>query len=120
MKNFFGGLLFAAGAVALTVGVIAGIERLLKDSSPAPRATPEAPPQAPPPAETLVKEAERNFSIKRTKSEVGYVYWILEGYGKYKCFVLCDTWDEAVAQAKAKLAEVDGVEQTSETASTLA
>jgi len=47
--------------------------------------------------------ADRQFSIKRTKSEVGYVYWILEGFGKHKCFVLCDTWEEAMEQAKARL-----------------
>jgi hypothetical protein len=47
--------------------------------------------------------ADRQFSIKRTKSEVGYVYWILEGYGKHKCFVLCDTWEEAMEQAKTRL-----------------
>jgi hypothetical protein len=47
--------------------------------------------------------ADRQFSIKRTKSEVGYVYWILEGYGKHKCFVLCDTWEEAMEQAKSRL-----------------
>ena len=34
------------------------------------------------------------------KSEVGYIYWILEGHGKYKCFVLCDSWEEAIEQAK--------------------
>ena len=62
------------------------------------RATPPAP---------LVRSAmsrgDRQFSIKRTKSEVGYVYWILEGYGKHKCFVLCDTWEEAMEQAKSRL-----------------
>ncbi len=46
---------------------------------------------------------DRQFSIKRTKSEVGYVYWILEGFGKHKCFVLCDTWEEAMEQAKSRL-----------------
>jgi hypothetical protein len=46
---------------------------------------------------------DRQFSIKRTKSEVGYVYWILEGFGKHKCFVLCDTWEEAMEQAKTRL-----------------
>ena len=34
---------------------------------------------------------------------MGYVYWILEGFGKHKCFVLCDTWEEAMEQAKARL-----------------
>ncbi len=47
--------------------------------------------------------SDRQFSIKRTKSEVGYVYWILEGFGKHKCFVLCDSWEEAMEQAKTRL-----------------
>jgi hypothetical protein len=59
------------------------------------------------PPSSLVRSAmnrgDRQFSIKRTKSEVGYVYWILEGYGKHKCFVLCDTWEEAMEQAKTRL-----------------
>jgi hypothetical protein len=54
-------------------------------------------------AAAATNRADRQFSIKRTKSEVGYVYWILEGFGKHKCFVLCDTWEEAMEQAKARL-----------------
>jgi hypothetical protein len=50
-----------------------------------------------------MNRSDRQFSIKRTKSEVGYVYWILEGFGKHKCFVLCDTWEEAMEQAKTRL-----------------
>ncbi len=52
---------------------------------------------------STVSRSDRQFSIKRTKSEVGYVYWILEGFGKHKCFVLCDTWEEAMEQAKTRL-----------------
>ncbi len=52
---------------------------------------------------SAMERGDRQFSIKRTKSEVGYVYWILEGYGKHKCFVLCDTWEEAMEQAKHRL-----------------
>lgn len=52
---------------------------------------------------SALNRGDRQFSIKRTKSEVGYVYWILEGYGKHKCFVLCDTWEEAMEQAKTRL-----------------
>jgi hypothetical protein len=50
-----------------------------------------------------VNRADRQFSIKRAKSDAGYVYWILEGYGQHKCFVLCDTWEEAMEQAKNRL-----------------
>jgi len=126
MKSLFGGLLIAAGVAVLAVGVLAGAEVLLQNSSRRPRrrgqaeenktpAMPEAATRPEVPAEAALalapkKDAARNFSIKRTKSEVGYVYWILEGYGKYKCFILCDTWEEAVEQAKAKLAEADGAE----------
>jgi hypothetical protein len=52
---------------------------------------------------SALNRSDRQFTIKRTKSEVGYVYWILEGFGKHKCFVLCDTWEEAMEQAKARL-----------------
>jgi len=64
----------------------------------------ETPKAAPAPlVRTALNRSDRQFSIKRTKSEVGYVYWILEGYGKHKCFVLCDTWEEAMEQAKTRL-----------------
>jgi hypothetical protein len=125
MKSLFGGLLIAAGVAVLAVGVLAGVEVLLSSPSRRPRRSKqvlesEEPPPVPEtrPVEAAAaipkKGAERNFSIKRTKSEVGYVYWILEGYGKYKCFILCDSWDEAVAQAQAKMAEIDGVEAKSQ------
>ncbi len=105
MKRLVRGV-FGAGVV----GVLAGVERLLQNSVPARApevkqpATVEDVPATEEPVAAESLKTERHFSIKRTKSEVGYVYWILEGYGKYKCFVLCDSWDEAVAQAKAKLA----------------
>lgn len=62
----------------------------------------KAPPTVPM-IRSAINRSDRQFSIKRTKSEVGYVYWILEGYGKHKCFVLCDTWEEAMEQAKNRL-----------------
>ncbi len=65
--------------------------------------TPRATSTAAPLVRSAMERGDRQFSIKRTKSEVGYVYWILEGYGKHKCFVLCDTWEEAMEQAKNRL-----------------
>jgi hypothetical protein len=49
------------------------------------------------------KRRTRCFSIKRTKSEVGYTFWILEGFGRHKCFVLFDTWQEAIDEANRRL-----------------
>jgi hypothetical protein len=119
VKHLLTGLFITAGAVVLGVGVLAAVEvlpsppndarrrRQKPDEIPAVPASKElgaaVQPTSAPPA-----KSKRNFSIKRTKSEVGFVYWILEGYGPYKCFVLCDSWDEAVARAKTKLEQVNG------------
>ncbi len=103
-KGIVGGLLMATGALVLAagvVGLIVVVERLLdnrerdRDKEPRP-SSPETAPLARP-------KAQPHFSIKRTKSEVGYIYWILEGHGKYKCFVLCDSWEEAIEQAKSRM-----------------
>ena len=52
------------------------------------------------------KQQARCFSIKRTKSELGYTFWILQGFGHYKCFILCDTWQEAIDEANRRLRAV--------------
>ncbi len=43
------------------------------------------------------------FRIRRTKSELGYTFWILQGFDKHKCFVLFDTWQEAIDEANLRL-----------------
>jgi hypothetical protein len=101
---------------ASAAGLLVGVKRLLTPkrviySRALPAATPVSKPES--------LKADRHFSIKRTRSEVGYVYWSLEGYGQYKCFVLCDSWDEAVAQAKARLAGEE-VASAAESAMTVA
>ena len=112
-KGIFGGLLMATGALVLAagvVGLIVVVERLLdnraRDGGKEPQSSP---PQTAPLARPKTKP---HFSIKRTKSEVGYIYWILEGHGKYKCFVLCDSWEEAMEQAKSRLgAEIEETQE---------
>lgn len=46
------------------------------------------------------------FCVRRTKSEVGYIYWVLQGYGQFHCYELYDSWreacDEAVRRAEMK------------------
>lgn len=120
MKRVFAGLFIATGAVVLAIGVLACAERLLandpkrsrhrrhEDDAIAPPAAVPAPMRAATTAMTG-KPAQRNFTIRRTKSEVGFVYWMLEGHGRYKCFILCDSWAEAVEQGQARMTEIDGV-----------
>ncbi len=108
MKHLLNGLFIAASATVLAVGVVVALETLLSKRPKRNHPIPEPAPKPPP--EPVKQKPERNFSIKRTKSEVGFVYWILEGYGRYKCFILCDSWNEAIAEAKVKMAEVDDAE----------
>jgi hypothetical protein len=43
------------------------------------------------------------FKIHRSRLEHGYTYWVLQGFGKYGCFVLCDTWPEAMDETISRL-----------------
>lgn len=73
-------ILFAAGVAGALVGLLS---KPARPSKPRP--------------------AVRCFRIKRTKSELGFTFWILEGLGKHKCFVLFDTWREAMDEACRRL-----------------
>lgn len=120
MKHLVKRLIVVSGAIVLMAGVVACAERFLfvakgwrrrrndLDGAPPSPAGEAATAEGGAGILPTARTTERKFSIKRTKSEVGYVYWILEGFGSYKCFVLCDSWEEAVAQAKARLEEIDG------------
>lgn len=45
------------------------------------------------------KDRAHYFRIRRTQSELGYAYWVLRGYGDFRCFELYDTWREACDEA---------------------
>jgi hypothetical protein len=83
MRRLFltaGTILFAVGMA----GLLIGFERLRSRSES--RAKPE-----------------RCFRIRRTKLDADYVYWVVEGLGRHKCFVLCDTWQDAIDEANRRL-----------------
>lgn len=83
--------------VAGTIGVLAGVECLLSSRSQA-RLRERA--HQPPVKAPAVSTRADYLKIYRTKSELGYVYWVLQGFGRYKCFVLLDSWREAIAEAE--------------------
>lgn len=43
------------------------------------------------------------YTIRQTRSELGYVYWVLQGHGRFASFALFDTWREAMDAAIEKL-----------------
>ena len=85
------GLTLVAGAI----GVLTGVERLMSNHPI--REQPKKP----------IASRTNYFEIKRTRSELGYTYWVLHGFGCYRCFALFDTWQEAMDEAGLRLKTSD-------------
>ena len=45
------------------------------------------------------------FQIRQTRSDLGFVYWVLQGRGRFASFTLFDTWQEAMDSANQRLSE---------------
>ena len=82
------GLLLVAGAV----GVLVAVQRLIETQTV--HAESGSPSHSNP-----HRHGSDYFRIRRTKSEIGYVYWVLQGYGQFRCYELYDTWREASDEA---------------------
>jgi hypothetical protein len=50
---------------------------------------------------TLAKEDR--FRIYRTKTEVGFSYWVLQGNGLFEGFALFDSWEQAMQEAERRV-----------------
>src|SRR6478736_2766514 len=93
--------------IAGAVGILAGLKHLLSTKAKIRSASDPVQPR-PEAVQNLDELPERKrdfFSIRRTKSELGYVYWVLQGYGEFQCFVLYDTWREAVDEASRRVSD---------------
>jgi hypothetical protein len=105
VKSVVSGLSRKRGGIALLLGIstlLTGVERWL-----APRSRTSKPAAAPAcqTAEKRIRElGEHYFKISQTRSEVGFVYWVLQGFGCYDSFALFDTWREAMDGANQRLA----------------
>ena len=93
--------------VAGTIGVLVGVEYLMssrartsefrmRQMEPVER---RAEPVQPPASAPAVAQRTNCLRIYRTKSELGYTYWVLQGFGCHQCFLLFDSWHEAMAEA---------------------
>ena len=85
--------------IAGAVGVLTGVEHMLSARQSGKPRKPRA--EAAPSAVPAVRSC--CFKIRQTRSEVGYVYWVLQGFGKHRCYVLHDTWQEAMDDAAARM-----------------
>jgi len=84
------------------IGVLAGVERLLS-RSPRPKRTIVSSLSAPVTRMPAPHPREHYFQVRRTKSELGYTYWYLQGHGCFQCFLLFDTWREAMDEANIRV-----------------
>ena len=88
--------IWVLGSVA---AILVGVQRLMH--APKERVVVPVPAAVPSPA---IEQRVHFFTVKQTKSELGYTYWVLQGHGRYASFELFDTWSEAISAAEAHLA----------------
>jgi hypothetical protein len=104
VRRLIGGICSHGGGLILlgsAIGILAGVERLCqrqRSRKPSDGNAGTAGPDKP-------RVREDYFQIRRTKSEFGYVYWYLQGHGRFRCFLLFDTWREAMDEANARIAQ---------------
>jgi hypothetical protein len=55
---------------------------------------------------TRQREGRSFFRVSQTRSDLGYTYWVVQGFGCYQSFALFDTWAEAIAEVNRRLASV--------------
>jgi hypothetical protein len=91
--------------VAGAIGVLTGVEHLFSKRAtklvsviPAPVYEVPAPPTAPAPA-----AAKPRLKVSQTRSELGYVYWIVREFGANPSYALFDTWREAMDEVTRRM-----------------
>ncbi len=104
-----GGVILVAGAI----GVLAGVEHFMSARAVAPAGASRRRPVRRLPRSSGVDR----FSIRRTKSELGYCYWVLQGYGKYTGFDLFDTWQEAMDEVQHRTGSLSPAEEPAQAVS---
>ena len=99
------GLTLVAGAI----GVLAGVEYLFSARAPKPVPVEPAPVTIiPPEPEPSIKRPAR-LKITQTRSELGYVYWVLQECCGKPSYALFDTWQEAMEEAARRIAAAEPV-----------
>ena len=98
LKRLINGLSRKRSGIALLSGVAAvlvGVEYLVAPRKPVKAVSPKPLARAP---------RTDYFSVRRTQSDLGFTYWVLQGHGCFSSFALFDTWREAIDEANRRLA----------------
>jgi hypothetical protein len=95
LQNVFRGLCCHAGGIILvagTIGLLTGVKQLMS-IPPGVKSKERV-------ARYKVNNGVDRFTIRRTRSELGYTFWVLQGFGRYRGFTLFDTWQEAISEVE--------------------
>lgn len=92
------GILLLGGAAA----VLSGVERLLSTRPPDASVASQR-------SETRdfvlpVLKREDRFRVYKSQTDLGYAYWVLQGFGSFECFALFDSWEQAMQEAERRVA----------------
>ena len=89
--------------VAGAIGVLTGVEHLLSGRPQDARTAP--------PVKQKAQARTHYIQIRRTRSELGYTYWVLHGFGRYQGFALFDTWQEAIDESLSRIRSAGVLEE---------
>jgi hypothetical protein len=109
LKHIVRGLILASGTMVLVAGALALAPGRQKRRSAGVRATPDC--KNRPPEQRAPSTGREYFRITRARSKSGTPQWVLEGFGRYQCFLFFDTWQQAMEQATFRLESL-GTETT--------
>ncbi|HEX4750565.1 MAG TPA: hypothetical protein VH302_13555 [Bryobacteraceae bacterium] len=89
--------------VAGVVGILTGVQCLLSSREVKPPVA--APGSQPAPVGADVPPAPKpRIKISQTRSELGYVYWVVREFGANPSYALFDTWQEAITEVAQRMA----------------
>lgn len=93
-------------AIAIAVGVAALVTAVIRLLPPRTERQKEATPVPRSESNPAVARSARvdYFTVRRSTSDIGYSYWVVQGHGCFSSFALFDTWREAIEAVNERLA----------------
>jgi hypothetical protein len=85
------------------IGILTGVQCLLTSREvKSPVAKPK--PEPVPVRADVASRPKPRIKISQTRSELGYVYWVVREFGPDPSYALFDTWQEAINEAARRVA----------------
>lgn len=91
--------------IAGAIGVLTGVGYLFSKRAAAVVPVVPAPPvfELPPVEQPRPTPAKPRLKVTQTRSELGYVYWVVREFGANPSYALFDTWQEAMDEVSRRV-----------------